>query len=526
MAEARFSGLVSPDPDPSKSQSLAWWEQRVYFDGVPRRRREIVPSLAATPGMTEQAARLFLASAEVADGTAPLLPPWVVGFEGQPPLSEGGHWMTKHGQHMYVSKDGEIEAGGHPELRKALVEKGGLKEKGGFNTSGEQSPTSGIDKIMADIAKNPPEKTEPDAVQKANGVEPAHVYVKGTQVKRYDGERYGHKHGELNDSLQKNNHIASSLMNGDIDGLRRHFHEGDKASKEDLVRGSVDSLMDESEYHTQQYAKQFDPKLEHASGQTLRNGLMNIARDRMNEDGAVTAKIAKEHPPKPPKEKKAPKAKVKTPSVLGDEADLPLAGNVFKAGPPPTKKASVRDIVKAVTRESGGRFDMMGGVEKSGVVSNMKFLALLPPSGKDRDALIQASRDATAKNGGTAGRFPPHEEILKKFEKDASPAAAKAVGHAPKTKDATAKTLLRDDAGNSAVIASPELAPVLRLWPKASMHVVTQKQYGGPDRHHVLLKDGGKTVGIVMGLIQDAKEARVVGLSGGSCWKQLRLFRR
>lgn len=72
MADTRYAQFASSDP---AGPDAAFWQQRVYFDGVPRRRREIVPTLAATPGMSERAGRLLLTTAPVADGTPPVQPP-------------------------------------------------------------------------------------------------------------------------------------------------------------------------------------------------------------------------------------------------------------------------------------------------------------------------------------------------------------------------------------------------------------------------------------------------------------------
>lgn len=71
----QFASSGSTHPD------TAFWQQRVFFDGIPRRRHEIIPTLACTPGMTERAARMLLASAPVADGTQPIAPPWFTGAE-------------------------------------------------------------------------------------------------------------------------------------------------------------------------------------------------------------------------------------------------------------------------------------------------------------------------------------------------------------------------------------------------------------------------------------------------------------
>lgn len=89
MADPRFAQFASDNsvarPD------AAFWEQRVYFDGVPRRRRDMVTALALTPGMTEQAARLLLVSAPVSDGSPPLPPP--VGWVGNAAaFGLGGLW--------------------------------------------------------------------------------------------------------------------------------------------------------------------------------------------------------------------------------------------------------------------------------------------------------------------------------------------------------------------------------------------------------------------------------------------------
>ena len=72
MADPRYAQFASSDPT---GPDAAFWDQRVYFDGVPRRRREIVATLATTPSMTEKAARLLLTTAPVADGQPTAKPP-------------------------------------------------------------------------------------------------------------------------------------------------------------------------------------------------------------------------------------------------------------------------------------------------------------------------------------------------------------------------------------------------------------------------------------------------------------------
>lgn len=80
MADSRLAQFASSDP---AGHDTAFWDQRVYFDGVPRRRREIVPTLAATPYMTEKAARLLLATAQVA-GAEPAAEPPAAWFDSYP----------------------------------------------------------------------------------------------------------------------------------------------------------------------------------------------------------------------------------------------------------------------------------------------------------------------------------------------------------------------------------------------------------------------------------------------------------
>lgn len=44
-------------------------------------------------------------------------------------LDPNGHWRTVAGQHLHITAAGDIDAGGHPELRKVLAEKAGLPAK-------------------------------------------------------------------------------------------------------------------------------------------------------------------------------------------------------------------------------------------------------------------------------------------------------------------------------------------------------------------------------------------------------------
>jgi hypothetical protein len=87
VADSRYAQFAASDPGGSDA---AFWEQKVFFDGVPRRRREIVRTLAATPYMTERAARLLLTTAPVADGQPAARPP-AAWFTGTIPTPGAGH---------------------------------------------------------------------------------------------------------------------------------------------------------------------------------------------------------------------------------------------------------------------------------------------------------------------------------------------------------------------------------------------------------------------------------------------------
>jgi hypothetical protein len=72
VADSRYVQFASSDPG---GPDAAFWEQKVFFDGVPRRRREVAPTLAATPGMSERAARMLLLHAPVVGGEPAAKPP-------------------------------------------------------------------------------------------------------------------------------------------------------------------------------------------------------------------------------------------------------------------------------------------------------------------------------------------------------------------------------------------------------------------------------------------------------------------
>ena len=90
----------------------AFWWQRIYFDGVPLRRWEVVPRLAATPGVTEDVAFAVLLTAPAADAS-------LVYFGGDD-LDPDGRWVTISHQHTHLDKSGTPDAGGSPHIRKML----------------------------------------------------------------------------------------------------------------------------------------------------------------------------------------------------------------------------------------------------------------------------------------------------------------------------------------------------------------------------------------------------------------------
>jgi hypothetical protein len=133
MAEHRFAHFAASDPNPASNHDLAWWDQRVYFNGQPHRRRELVATLASTPGMTEKAARLLLGTAQLVGGGASLPPPWFAdkvadkgdkgdkggkGGKGGKDLDPDGKWVTMGHCHCHINAKGDVEVGGPPHLRK------------------------------------------------------------------------------------------------------------------------------------------------------------------------------------------------------------------------------------------------------------------------------------------------------------------------------------------------------------------------------------------------------------------------
>ncbi len=90
----------------------AFWWQRIYFDGTPLRRWEVVPLLAATPGVSEDVAFAILLTAPAADAS-------LVYFAGDG-LDPDGQWITISHQHAHTDKSGKLDAGGSPHIRKML----------------------------------------------------------------------------------------------------------------------------------------------------------------------------------------------------------------------------------------------------------------------------------------------------------------------------------------------------------------------------------------------------------------------
>lgn len=104
------SSSLDLTPDERAAVSAFWW-QRVYFDATPVRRWELVPTLAATPGMTETAALSLLYAAEVAEDSP---------VEFADDLDADGRWVTVAHQHVHIDKSGKIDAGGGSHVRKLL----------------------------------------------------------------------------------------------------------------------------------------------------------------------------------------------------------------------------------------------------------------------------------------------------------------------------------------------------------------------------------------------------------------------
>lgn len=123
MIPTRFAHFAASDPAGS---DLPFWDQKVYFDGAIRRRREVAPTLAHTPGMNEPTARLILLGAKIAGGEELATPPlaWFADKPGED-LDPEGRWITISGNHCHINRHGEIDAGGPPAIRTILAKRGG-----------------------------------------------------------------------------------------------------------------------------------------------------------------------------------------------------------------------------------------------------------------------------------------------------------------------------------------------------------------------------------------------------------------
>jgi hypothetical protein len=215
-----------------------------------------------------------------------------------------------------------------------------------------------------------------------------------------------------------------------------------------------------------------------------------------------------------------------SPPAPDAQAEHTDGGDVFAAGPAP--KCTAGSIIKDI-QKSGVSHDILGNIEKTGFVTNLKYLAKLPPKGKERDALLKASRDTLANRKpipglpadapgqpGVPGRSLPYESVIQQFTKSVPPEAATVVGYHtdPNSRDGRGKTLtrvmLKDAAGRMALTASNELAPVIKLWPQATIHIVHASSKDSPSS--LVFKHDGEVVGVLKGLLaRDPKNAKFSG---------------
>ncbi len=87
----------------------AFWQQRIYFNGKPLRRWEVLPRLAVSGGMTQRAAFRHLVTAEIVGQP-------VVAFDDT--KDDGGWRTTKSGHTIHIGEDGEPDKGNPNVLRK------------------------------------------------------------------------------------------------------------------------------------------------------------------------------------------------------------------------------------------------------------------------------------------------------------------------------------------------------------------------------------------------------------------------
>lgn len=95
--------------------NVAFFNEKIYCDGEILSRMEAARKWAEE-GLTSDEVGLAMFAADPA------------GSKGD--LDPDGRWITVNGQHIHLTEDGLIDAGGHPKLRAALA-KGGLRVKGG-----------------------------------------------------------------------------------------------------------------------------------------------------------------------------------------------------------------------------------------------------------------------------------------------------------------------------------------------------------------------------------------------------------
>ena len=122
MSDTRMAQFATSDPT---SPDLPFWEQKVYFNGHAVRRRDIVPTLAHTPGMNEATARFILLGAQIVGDHGIACPPaaWFAD-DAKGEVDSEGRWITVSGNHLHLDRKGEIDAGGPPAVRELLAKRG------------------------------------------------------------------------------------------------------------------------------------------------------------------------------------------------------------------------------------------------------------------------------------------------------------------------------------------------------------------------------------------------------------------
>ncbi len=257
------SGIADPAADVA-----AWWTQKVYFDSVPMSRADMFRKLQTCEGITEKDARFSLSYAEIAEGPGGMPPEfwdeevWCDGqvmsraaaarkwaeqgsdaaeikqalFAANPAGEKGdldpdGHWVTVKGQHLHITGEDEIDAGGHPALREALA-KGGLKAKGdgegGSSSAAAKEPWQMTRKEYADLARhayqlrklqrnggNYTSASAEEGRDKGDAI-PAHIWesIKGKGTKTFEGGTVTGLREKIAKSLKHKEAVAAALEAG------------------------------------------------------------------------------------------------------------------------------------------------------------------------------------------------------------------------------------------------------------------------------------------------------------------------